>query len=115
MRNLHSLLILSATTAPALCLFSPRHVILRPSSGLVHLSCEKQNPHWQEIYDDETFMETLVSASFIPGDWIQSLPDIDDGTKEELPSDLNFPDIRPEAGLDHPDIMDIIHSHQHPR
>lgn len=95
-------------------LLSPKHSILHASLHVLHLSSETENPHWQEIYDDETLMETIVSASFIPGDWIQSLPDIDDGTKEELPSDLNVPEIRPEvANIDHPDLMDIIHSHQH--
>lgn len=112
---LNRLVLLSVMMTPALCLLSPRHLIFRPSFGHLHLALETENPHWQEIYDDETFMETLVSASFIPGDWIQSLPYIDDGTKDELPSDLNVPEIRPEADIDHPDIMDIIHSHQHPR
>lgn len=74
---------------------------------------ETDNPHWQDVFDDETFMETIVSATFIASDWIQSLPNVDEETKDELPSDLAVPEIRPEAGMDHTDVMCIIHSHQH--
>jgi hypothetical protein len=117
MRNLVKL-ILSMLVPAGICLLSPQHSITHPSwhhPMTLYLALETENPHWQELYDDETLMETIVAASFIPGDWIQSLPDIDDGTKEELPADLNLPEIRPEADIDHPDLMDIIHSHQHPR
>jgi hypothetical protein len=115
MRNLLQLILFMRVPA-GLCLLSPQHTISRRFSQMrLCMGLETENPHWQELYDDETLMESIVAASFIPGDWIQSLPDIDDNTKTELPADLNLPEIRPEADIDHPDLMDFIHSHQHPK
>ena len=66
------------------------------------------NPCWQDFYDDDCSMTNIAAAHFVAAEWIKSMP-CGAGIEDcDMPADLTVPETRPEAGVDHVDVMGFL-------
>jgi hypothetical protein len=65
-------------------------------------------PCWQDIYDDDCSMTNMAAAHFVASEWIKSLPCAQGLEDCDMPRDLTVPETRPEAGVDHVDVMAFL-------
>lgn len=53
-------------------------------------------------------MTNVAAAHFVAAEWIKSMP-CGAGIEDcDMPADLTVPETRPEAGVDHVDVMDFL-------
>mmetsp|Transcript_1580 Transcript_1580/g.3485 ORF Transcript_1580/g.3485 Transcript_1580/m.3485 type:complete len:125 (+) Transcript_1580:94-468(+) len=68
----------------------------------------ESKPCWGDMYDDDCVMENAAAAGFVAAQWIKSMP-CGEGIEDcDMPDDLKVPETRPEAGIDHVDVMSML-------
>ncbi|EEC43241.1 predicted protein [Phaeodactylum tricornutum CCAP 1055/1] len=73
---------------------------------------DEQNPCWEDLYDDDCVMSNAAAANFVASKWIKGLP-CGQGLEDcDMPEDLTLPETRPEAGVDHVDVMEFLGLHR---
>ena len=109
----HLILLLLLCLTVASSWTTTRRSRLRANPLFVSSSTEEQetnegNPCWQDIYDDDCSMSNIFAAHFVASEWIKTMPCAMGIDEDCMPNDLTVPETRPEAGVDHVDVMDFL-------
>uniref|UniRef100_A0A7R9WEU5 Uncharacterized protein n=1 Tax=Pseudictyota dubia TaxID=2749911 RepID=A0A7R9WEU5_9STRA len=72
------------------------------------IAVDKENPCWQDIYDDDCSMSTVYSASFVATEWIKSMPCAAGIEDCDMPDELRVPFAHDDPGIEDVDVMGFL-------